>query len=235
LPLAVTLTPPSLSVTAASTAIALMQGKTTQLTLTLLANATYSGAVTLSVSGLPGGVTASWSKSPLTLTGASGTSTLTLTAASTAKVGTATLTITACGDGVTATRQITLQVTQAPGVELSLAAPTLTMARTGTTSVILTVAPMGGLNAVVSLTVAGLPNGVTATFSKPTIAAPGSGTTTLKFTGSSKAAAGTSAVTVKASGVSGGVAYTAAPTLTLQLISTGTSQIRFPWAATPRR
>ena len=235
LPLTVTLSPPSLSVMAPSTAIALMQGKTTQQVLTLAANPTYSGAVTLSVSGLPSGVTASWSKSPLTLTGASGASTLTLTAASTARVGTATLTITASGDGVTATRLITLQVTQAPGLQLSLAAPTVIMARTGTASITLTVAPIGGLNAMVSLAVAGLPNGVTATFSKPTIAAPGSGTTTLKLTGSSKAAAGTSAVTVKASGVSGGVAYTAAPTLTLQLTSTGTSQVRFPRASTSRR
>jgi len=91
----------------------LSQGSTATDVLTLTGNGTYSGPATLSVSGLPSGVTASWSKNPVTLAAGTGTSTLTLTATAAAAVGSKALTITATGDGVTATRQVTLQVQKA--------------------------------------------------------------------------------------------------------------------------
>ncbi|MGA2535860.1 MAG: hypothetical protein ABSF53_07595, partial [Terracidiphilus sp.] len=118
LPITVTLSPPALTLNVASTSKTAVQGKSGQQVLTLSANGTYAGAVTLSVSGLPAGVTAVWSSNPLTLSAENGTktgtTTLTLTAAQSAKVGAATITLTAKGDGVTATRQLTMLVTLAP-------------------------------------------------------------------------------------------------------------------------
>jgi uncharacterized membrane protein len=97
-------------------------------------NGTYSGTVTLSVSGLPAGVTATWNSSQVTLQAETGTSTLTVTAASTAKIGSATITVTASGDRVTATKQVTVQVTQAPALQLALAGSTLSMSHTAASS-----------------------------------------------------------------------------------------------------
>jgi pseudomonalisin len=208
---------PTLTVTAASTSVSLVQGKTVTDALTLTGNSAYSGTVSLSVSGLPTGVTASWSKSPVTLSSESGSSTLTLTAASTAKAGSATITVTASGDGVTATKQITLQVTQPPGLQLTLSTTLLSMPHTNAGSITVSMTELGGLNVPTTLTVSGIPAGVTAALSKVTTGAAGSESGTLTFTGSSSAKAGTTVVTIKVSGASGGTTYTASQTLTLQL------------------
>jgi subtilase family serine protease len=112
LPMTVTLTPPTLSVTPASASVSVRQGSKVTDVMTLGGNGTVTGAVTLSVAGLPTGVTATWSASAVTLSSGAATSTLTLTAASSAKVGTATVTVTATANGVTATSKLTLAVTQ---------------------------------------------------------------------------------------------------------------------------
>jgi len=209
--------PPALTVTAASTLASVAQGSAITDVMTIAGNSSYTGAVTLSVSGLPAGVKAAWSSSPFALIGGSGTSTLTLQAASTATVGSTTITVTASGDGVTATRQITLQVTQPPGLQLSLSAPALTMTHTGSGSVTMTLTELGGINVPTSLTITGLPAGVTSSMSK---VAGGPGTSVsglLTFTGSSKAVVGTSTVSFIASCVNNGITYTAKQTFALQL------------------
>ena len=146
-PMTVTLTAPALTVAAASSPVSVVQGKSVTDVVSLTGNGTYSGAASLSLSGLPSGVTAGWSSSLVTLSGESGKSTLTLTASSTAKVGSATITVTASGDGLTATKQITLQVQQAPELKMSLGAATLSMVRTSTGSTAVNVTPVGGLSA----------------------------------------------------------------------------------------
>jgi uncharacterized membrane protein len=216
--LTVQVTPkPALTLGAASSALSVVQGKTATDLVTLAGNSTYSGAVTLSVSGLPTGVTAAWSGNPVSVTSESGSSTLTLTASSAAAVGSTTVTVTAIGDGLTVSKQITLQVSQPPGVQLTLGANTLSMvhASSGTTTV--TVTPLGGLSAAIALKVSGLPSGVTATLSQSSFVAPGSGSATLTFMGSSAAKAGTTAVTVAASGTSNAASYSASQVISLVL------------------
>ncbi len=82
---------------------------------------------------------------------------------------------------------------------LTVAAGALVVSQgqSGTTNVT-TVA--NGLNAAVALTISGLPTGVTATLSSTSVAAPGSGTVTLKLAVAANATAGTYSVTVKAAG-----------------------------------
>jgi uncharacterized membrane protein len=215
--LAVTLTPPTLSVTPASSSVSFLQGQAATNVMTIAGNGTYTGPASLTVTGLPTGVTAAWSSNPITLASETGTSTLTLAASSTAKVGSATVTVTASGDHVTSTTQVTLQVVQAPALQLALSVATLSMSHTAAGSVALTMTELGGLNIPVNVTFSVLPVGVTSALSSVSIDSSGNETATITFTGSTAAKAGTTVVTVGVNGSSNGTTYTAQKTLTLQL------------------
>lgn len=102
-------------------------------------------------------------------------------------------------------------VTPAFTVTASPAAVSVTQGGTGSSTVTTTVS--GGFNSAVSLTVSGLPSGVTASFNPASIAAPGSGSSTITFTASSTAVTGTANVTITASG--GGITHTATIALTV--------------------
>jgi len=95
--------------------------------------------------------------------------------------------------------------------EASPDALTVAAGSSGTTTV--TTKVFDGFSAAVSLSASGLPSGVTAGFSPSSIAAPGSGSSTLKLTVGSGAAAGTYSFTVTGSG--GGVTSTAGVSLTI--------------------
>src|SRR5208283_945169 len=208
---------PSLTVGAASTSLSVVQGKTGTDLVSLTGDGTYAGAVTLSVSGLPSGVTASWSSNPVALSGESGSSTLTLTASSAATLGSATITVTAIGDGLTASKQITVHVTQAPGVELALSARSLSMAHTGSGAIALTVTALGGLSPVGTFTLSGLPAGITASMTNVNTATSSSMSLTLTLRGSAAAKAGSSTTTIMVTCSGGGGLYSAAQELSLEL------------------
>lgn len=217
LALKVTLSPPTLGLAPAATSLSLVQGRTVSTAISLAGNATYTGATTLSVTGLPSDVTASWSANPVTLAGGSASSTLTFTASSTAVAGSYPLKITAAGDGLSVTASLTLKVTQAPGLTLSLNLTTLTFSHTKTSSTTVTVTPVGGLSASVTLSMSGLPAGVSASFSKSTLPAPGSGSSTLTLSGSSLASAASTKLTITARAVTSAGAFTASQPITLTL------------------
>jgi hypothetical protein len=143
---------------------------------------------------------------------------LTLLAQKTASLGTATFTVTATGGGSTASRQVTVQVGQAPGVQLTLGTTVLAMKHTGTASLSAAVATVGGLSGSVVLAVGGLPGGVTGSFGRVSSQVGGSENATLTLTGSSAARTGTTGVTVSATiGGANGKTYTATQLLTLLL------------------
>ena len=127
---------------------------------------------------------------------------------------------------------------------------TVTQGSSGASTISTTVS--NGFNSSVALSVSGLPSGVTASFSPASIAAPGSGSSTLKFTASSTATTGTFNTTVTATG--GGLTHTTtipltvnaatSPNFTLSASPTSLSvaaggagqvrsQPRFPEASTP--
>jgi uncharacterized membrane protein len=58
----------------------------------------------------------------------------------------------------------------------------------------------GGFDAAVGFSITGLPSGVSATFTPATLAAPGSGESTIKITAGNSAKAGTYSITVSAAG-----------------------------------
>ncbi len=160
----------------------------------------FNGNVNLAVSGLPQGVTASFSPNPTTHT-----STLTLTASSTASVGTSTLTITGTSGSLTATTTLTL----------SVYAPTFTLSSPGSVNIgqgmsgttYLVVNPLYGFTGNVTLSVSGLPSGVTALWNPN----PTTGTSMLTLTASRSAAPGTRTLTI--TGTSGNLTVTTTVTL----------------------
>ena len=101
---------PTLSLSAAASQAALVQGGSTTVGFTAATGGSFSGAVRLSVAGLPAGVTAAWSSDPVTPVSGSGRSTLTLIASPFAKAGSVPVTITAQGDGATAVARIQVEV-----------------------------------------------------------------------------------------------------------------------------
>jgi subtilase family serine protease len=222
LPLTVTLTPPALIVTPAAASVVVNQGGNIPVSIALTGNATYAGAATMSVSGLPSGITAAWSANPVTLNAEAGSSTLTLTASASAPLATSTLTVTATGDGVSGSKQFSLQVQQAPGVTLGASATAVSMQSLASTTATFTATPVGGVVIPAgasgsSIAVSsGLPKGVTAAWSPASLTSAGAATWTLTLTGSSTAVAGVSTlgVTAKVVGKSGS-SYTAAQNLAL--------------------
>ncbi|MEA2694845.1 MAG: hypothetical protein QOJ16_4232, partial [Acidobacteriota bacterium] len=94
------------------------------------------------------------------------------------------------------------------------ASPASTSIATGTAgNVTITTAALNGFNNAVALSATGQPTGVTVAFSPASIAAPGSGTSTMTITVAAGTAAGTSTITV--SGVGGGITHTTTVTLTV--------------------
>ncbi|HEY4358403.1 MAG TPA: FG-GAP-like repeat-containing protein [Acidobacteriaceae bacterium] len=173
----------------------------------------FNSNVTLSVSGLPAGVTALWSPNPTT-----NSSTLTLAAASSAKAGQYPLTITGVYGAQTAKTTLNLTVAT-PTFTLSTYSVNLGQGTSSSTSVYVT--PQYGFAGNVSLSLSGLPTGVTGTFSVN----PTTGYSNLTLQASSTAAVGQYTATV--TGTSGSQTVTTtlaigvnAPTFTLQSIGT---------------
>ena len=212
---------PSFSLAANPASVSAQDGANVTTTITIAVANGFDAAVALSASGLPTGVTAAFSPTSIAAPG-SGTSTLTLTASSSAPVGSYAVTVTGVGGGVTQTVSLTLAVTAGTGTGFSLATnPTSVAAAPGssTTSTI-TSTLTGGFSSAVALSASGLPSGVTASFSPASIAAPGSGTSTLTLTASSSAAPGTYAITV--TGTGGGATETAIVSFTVSAASGAT-------------
>src|SRR6478609_6738806 len=192
---------PDFTLGASPTSLSVTQGSSGASTISTTVSGGFNSAVSLSASGLPAGVTASFSPASIAAPG-SGSSTLTFTASSTATTGTVNVTVTATGGTVTHTTTIGLTINSAATPDFAVsAAPaslSVTQGTSGSSTVSTTVS--GGFNSAVSLAASGLPAGVTASFSPASIAAPGSGSSTLTFTASSTATTGTVNVTVTATG-----------------------------------
>ena len=203
---------PSLSLSLASPAANLGTGASAQVTATTGVGGGFSGAVALSVTGLPPGMTAGFSPATVAAPG-SGSSTLTLTAAASLAAGVYNLTVTATGGGIVQTAALAVTV-EAPGFGLTAAPGSATMQPGGTSQVTLTVAPTGGFRSAVAFSVSGLPGGVTAAFSPASIASPGAGSSVVTFTASASAALSSVNVTLTATG--GGVTQTLPVALTVQ-------------------
>jgi len=212
-------TSPIFSLSANPTSVTVQQGSSGMSVITAAISGGFDSAIAMSASGQPTGVTATFSPSTIAAPG-SGSSTLTLAVASSVAVGTYPITVSGVGGGLTETTVVALTVSAGSTPSFTLAANpssvTVQQGSNGTSSITATIS--GGFNSAIALSASGMPSGVTAGFSPSTIAAPGSGSSTLTLTVSSSAAAGTYPITI--SGVGGGVTQTTVVSLTVS--SSGT-------------
>jgi len=107
-----------------------------------------------------------------------------------------------------------------PGFAVSASPSTVSLQQGTNANSTITVTSQNGFNSATTLSVSGLPTGVTAAFSTNPVTPPanGSATSTLTFTAASTAATGTSTVTV--TGTSGSITQHATITLTVTAPST---------------
>jgi hypothetical protein len=199
----------SISANPASLTLAQNAGGTS--TISTVVAAGSAGTVALSVSGVPAGATASFNPTSVT---AGNASTLTVNAG-TASAGTYPLTVTGTEGTVTHSTTVSLTITSPPpptgDFSISAVPTSLTEPRSnGNTSTSVTVAPSGGFNSTVALSVSGLPSGVTAGFNPTSITGAGSSTLQLTTHGAS---VGTFPLTV--TGTSGSLSHTTPVTLTI--------------------
>ncbi len=213
---------PDFSLSASPTSLSVTQGSSGSTTISTSVTGGFNSAISLSASGLPAGVTASFNPASIGAPG-SGSSTLTFSASTTATTGTSNVTVTASGGGVTHTTTVALTVNSAatPSFTLSASPTSLSVNQGSSGSSTISTSVSGGFNSAISLSTSTLPAGVTATFNPTSIAAPGSGSSTLTFSAGSTATTGTSNVTVTASG--GGITHTVTIALTINASGGGTT------------
>jgi len=193
----VTVTPASRSV---------VQGGNTFWTVTVTPQNGFTDPVTLSVSGFPAGVTSSFSVQVLT----SGDSTLNVTVGNSVTPGTYPFTITGTSGAITHSVDASLEVLAAPDYTVTVTPALRKVFQGGSTTWIATVTPQNGFTDTVTLGVSGLPSGVSASFSVPTLK---SGNSTLNVVVDAAVSPGTYPFTI--TGVSGALTHSANASLTV--------------------
>ena len=206
-------TSPNFTLSASPASVSVALGNNGASTITTAVSGGFSSAIALSASSQPAGVTVTFS--PTSITGA-GTSTMTLAVASTTTPGTYPITVTGIGGGITQTATVSLTVT-APSANFTISASpaSLTVAKGSSGTTTITTAVSGGFNSAIALSASGEPNGVSVTFSPTSIAAPGSGTSSMKITVSSNGFIRTGTRTITIKGTGGGKTNTTTLTLTV--------------------
>ncbi len=168
----------------------------------------FTGAVTLAVtSALPSGVTASFGTNPAT-----GSSLLTFTAASGVGSQSVNVTVTGISGSITESTSFAL-VIHPPSFQLASSVPAVSVNMSGTAMSTVSVLPQYGFSDSVSLSISGLPTGVTATFS------PTSTSSNSVLTLSASASAGTGTTNVIVTGTSGNLSTS----ITIAVTVTGPS------------
>jgi len=207
---ALTVAAPNFTLTSTPSDASVNVGSSTSFTLTLTGLNGFNLPVSLVISGAPQGVTATLS--PTSITSGYGTSTLTVSAASGTMAGTYALLVTGTGGNITQTQSIILTVAN-PNLTLASSALIASLAPGGSVPITLTTTAGTGFNSTVYFSVSGVPTGITASFSQNSIAAPGTGSSTLTLSADASAPAGVFTLTIGA--VGGGTTKLLTFTLTI--------------------
>jgi subtilisin family serine protease len=198
--------PPDFGVAATPSSRGIVAGAAAGYSVAVSALNGFAGTVSLGLSGLPVAVGTA-SLAPASVSGA-GTSQLTVTTVPTAPAGSYPLTITGTSGGTSRSATVTLVVT-ARDFGLGISPGSVTVIRRQTATYTVSVPSSTGLPGAVTLTVAGLPAGASATLSPNSLGAPGTSTLTVRTTGTT--ARGT--FTLRVTGTSGSVVHQATATL----------------------
>jgi len=205
---------PAFAISASPTAVSVATGSSGTSTITTAVSGGFSSAVALTASGAPTGVTVGFNPSTIAAPG-SGSSTVTFTVAATTAAGTYPITITGTGGGLTETTTVNLTVTSTVAASFTVSAsPTaITVARSSSGTATITTVASGSFDSAITLSASGEGSSNSVTFSPASIAAPGSGTSTMKVTVGRRATEGTQTITITATG--GGITHTTTVTLTV--------------------
>jgi len=190
-------TPSSASVT---------QGNSASYTVSVGAVGSFSGTVSLAVSGLPAGATAAFNPASVA---AGKSSTLTVTTTAGTPVGSSTITITGTSGSLTHSATVALSVTGAPTFTLNITPSSASVTAGGGASYSVSVAAVNGFSGSVNLSVSGLPTGASGSFAPNPVGA-GAGST-LGVTTTTATAAGSYSLTI--TGTSGALTATTHATL----------------------
>lgn len=201
--------PPSFTLHAAAFSLNVLAGGSAGTQITAAALNGFTSLVALSAGALPPGVILTFS--PAGMSGNGGHTTINVQTTSAAAPGAYTLKVSATGGNATASVNIALNVGQ---LVVTPASTALTVKRPNTGSVVITVSVTGAYAGSVTISVVGLPKGVTAAFSPASAPNPDSAAVTLKLTAASTTAPGAYPVTISAA--SDGVTQSARLTLTVQ-------------------
>ncbi|MCU1249811.1 MAG: hypothetical protein JWQ49_2840 [Edaphobacter sp.] len=203
---------PAFTLSGSPAAVSVTTGSNGASTITTTVSGGFNSTVALAASGVPAGVTVGFSPASIAAPG-SGTSTVTFAVSSTTAPGTYSITITGTDGNLTQTATVSLIVTATAPARFNISAsPTaITVARRASGSAAITTAVTGSFNSAITLSASGQGNAQTVTFSPSSIAAPGSGTSTMTVKVGRNASIGNHTITIKATG--GGKTQTAAVTL----------------------
>ena len=188
----------SLSLTAGSN-----NNNNNSVTVKVAVSGGFNAAVEFSVMGLPSGVTAAFTPATLPAPG-SGSSVLKLTASNSAKAGVYPATMTATSGATKKSMALSVTVAPPPTFTLASSATSISVPAGNSNTVTLTITATSNFNAAITLSVTGLPAGMTAQLlPSSVVGAPGSGATAVTFSVASNVAPKAYSVTVTAAG--GGV------------------------------
>jgi uncharacterized membrane protein len=199
--------PPTFTLASSSASISVAQSGNATNTITINGTSGFNGPVMLSASGLPAGVTAVFATNPATAS-----SVVTFTAATSAAAGMSTVTINGVSGTLMASTAVALTVTPGPSFTITPASASITLVQGTSVNDGITLSGTNGFTGAVTLAVAGLPSGVTATFSTN----PVTSMSTLTLAASTTATIG-GPVTITISGVSGTVTGSAPIMLTVNV------------------
>jgi hypothetical protein len=185
--------PPDFALSANPASVTAQQGNSANSTITVTPQNGFTGAVSLSVTGLPAGATGSFNPVSTTTT-----SVLTL-GAGTAAPGNYIVTVTGTSGALTHSTTVTFTVTAAaqPAFSLSASPASRSIRRGRSTTYTVTITRTGGFTGAVALSLSGQGTGVTGSFSPASVTGTSS---TLTVTAASNATRNTSTLTITGTG-----------------------------------
>jgi len=199
---------PDFSLAAGPASQTVTQGAGTSYTVTITSSGGFSGVVSLGVTGLPSGANGTFNPNSVTT---SGSSTMSVTTAGTTPAGTYTLTVTGTSGSLSHSTTVTLIVQAASSPDYSLSATSSQTVIQGLgANYTVTITPSGGFTGAVTLSVSGLPNGTSATFT-PNPATVNSYSSMMSVSTNRGTQPGTYVLTI--TGVSGGLSHSTTVTL----------------------
>ncbi len=199
------------TISASPTSTSIPQGGSNNVTISTTVSGGFNNAVALSAAGQPSGVTVAFSPTSIAAPG-SGSSTMTITVGASTAVGSYSIVVTGTGGGTTHTATVALTVTST-GFTISASPTSISIAQGSAGNVTISTSISGSFNSAIALSAAGQPSGVTVAFSPTSIAAPGSGSSTMTITVGASTVAGSYPIVV--TGTGGGTTQTVTVTLSV--------------------